>query len=48
MRSGMAYLPEAIKLLPGASIGSILVNYDIEKKSTNLVYSKLPKNISEK
>lgn len=48
LRSGNAFLPEIFKLLPGASVGQILIQRDEKTSEPILFYAKFPEDISKK
>lgn len=48
VRSGNAYLSESLKILPGASVGFILITKNEETEENQLIYTKLPADIANK
>ncbi|CAD8170811.1 unnamed protein product [Paramecium octaurelia] len=48
VRSGNAFLGEALKVLPGASVGFILVQEHPQTKDPQLMYCKFPEDIDQK
>ncbi|CAD8089052.1 unnamed protein product [Paramecium sonneborni] len=48
IRSGNAFLGEALKVLPGTSVGFILVQEHPQTKDPQLIYCKLPEDVDQK
>jgi uracil phosphoribosyltransferase len=48
LRSGNAFLPEVFKIMPGITVGQILIQRNEETFNANHYYTKLPKDIEKK